>query len=221
MKTILALIATAGVASTAFAGGANLLTNGSFEMPDASGGDIPGDPPGWFGFNDPNTRFTTQFTAYEGIQSYKTFGPFDFIGGGTGIVQAAPATPGQQYDGSVWAQQVTGDTLQGGNFGVFKLEFLNSSGGLAAGGVAGVDIFESAPFNAASAVDTWIELTASGVAPAGTASVQAVIVQVQLGDGSGGFTGGAIFWDAASVVVPAPGAAALGMLGLVAMRRRR
>lgn len=223
MKTFVSLIATAGLAAAAHAGGPNLLTNASFETPDASGGDVPGAPPGWGGFNDPNTQNTSQaITAFDGIQTFKTFGPFDFIGGGTGIFQGVPASPGDLISGEVYAQHITQDALQGDNFAVFKLEFRDAGGNLAAGGLAGVDVFESPPINASSPLDEWILLGTGGVAPANTASVSAVIVQVQLGDGTGAFAGGAVYWDAASVrVVPAPGAAALGMLGLVAMRRRR
>ncbi|MEL7473817.1 MAG: PEP-CTERM sorting domain-containing protein [Planctomycetota bacterium] len=222
-----ALAVLAGVAG--FASAQNLLGNGSFETPDASGGDVPGAPAPWLGFNDPNTQFTTQAEAFDGVQSLKTFGPFDFIGGGTGMVQQVPAIAGETYTGEIQALQQSGDALQGGNFGVFKLEFLDASGQFVAGlgqpagtPLAGFNVFESNAFDASSPLDAWTQLGVGGVAPAGTATVQAVIVQVQLGDGAGGFTGGAIFWDAATVTVPAPASAALlGLGGLAAARRRR
>ncbi|MEO0482407.1 MAG: hypothetical protein AAF138_02185 [Planctomycetota bacterium] len=218
---------TAAIAALTLVAGAaaaqNLLSNAGFETPDASAGDIPGAPPSWGGFNDPGTQNTTQQISLSGAQSFKTFGPFDFIGGGTGIFQAVPATPGETYTGRVFAQNFSGDAIQGDSFGVFKLEFLDAGGGLVGGTpLLGVNVFESAPINASSPQDQWLELGTGGIAPAGTALVQAVLVQVQLGDGAGNFVGGAIFWDDAFVAVPAPATAAfLGLGGLAAVRRRR
>ncbi|MEO1584161.1 MAG: PEP-CTERM sorting domain-containing protein [Planctomycetota bacterium] len=207
--------------------GQNLLTNAGFEATDASGGDNP-DHADWLSFNDPGTQFTTATESFEGSQSLKTFGPFDFIGGGTGVVQPFAATAGTTYTAEIYALQQSGDALAGGNFGVFKIEFLDANGLFVAGPngegnvpLLGYNVFESNAFNSSSPQDAWTLLGTGGVAPAGTASAQAVIVQVQLGDAAGQFTGGAIFWDAASVV-PAPASAALlGLGGLAAARRRR
>lgn len=211
--TALALAATAGMAN------ATLLTNGGFESPDASAGDIAGNPTGWGGFGDPNTRFTTSTIARTGDQSFKMFGPFDFIGSGTGILQSAPAAPGEVYNGSIWARNDSSDALAGTGFFVYKIEFLNASGALAAGGLLGVDIFESAQFTAANAQDVWTELgVGTAPAPAGTAAVQVVAVKVNLD-----FGGGSVFLDDATLnLVPAPASIAmLGMAGLAATRRRR
>ncbi|MCA9257194.1 MAG: PEP-CTERM sorting domain-containing protein [Phycisphaerales bacterium] len=202
---------------------ANLLSNVGFETPDASGGDVfdaPAAP--WIGFNDPGLRYTTSTVARTGNQSLKMFGPFDFIGGGVGAVQAVPATPGTTYTGEIWALNNSADAIQGNNFGVFKLEFLDAGFNLIPGGL-GVGFVESNPINAGTPQDQWTLLGAGGVAAAGTAWVQAVIVQVQLGDGNGAFVGGSIFWDDASVTaVPEPTTLALlGMGGIVVLRRRR
>lgn len=214
----------------AFAGSVsaqNLLSNGSFEATDASGGDNP-DHADWGSFNDPNTQFTSASEAFDGNQSLKTFGPFDFIGGGTGVFQQFPVTSGTAYTGEIYALQQSNDALAGDNFGVFKLEFFNANGEFALGPngevntpLLGWNVFESNAFNASSPLDTWTLLGVGGVAPSDAVTGQAVIVQVQLGDGAGNFTGGAIFWDSASVV-PAPASAALlGLGGLAAARRRR
>ena len=214
---IAALTLVAGAAAAQ-----NLLSNAGFETPDASAGDIPGAPPSWGGFNDPGTQNTTQQFALNGLQSFKLFGPFDFVGGGTGIVQSVPAAPGEIYNGSIWALNSSADALQGADFFVYKIEFLNAAGGLAAGGLLGVDVFESVQFTAASAQDVWTELGGgTAPAPAGTAAVQVVAVKVQLGDPQ--FNGGSVFLvDATLYLVPAPGTAALiGVAGLAATRRRR
>ncbi|MEM6330053.1 MAG: PEP-CTERM sorting domain-containing protein [Planctomycetota bacterium] len=202
------------------------MTNGSFEAPDASGGDVSNGPAApWVGFGDPNVRFTTATESFDGDQSLKTFGPFGFIGDGAGGLQSAPATPGTVYVGEIYALQQSADALQGGNFGVYKLEFLDAGGGFVGGSpILGFNVFESNPFNAMSPLDEWTLLGVGGLAPAGTASVQAVIVQVQLGDATGGIVGGAIFWDAATVIaIPEPSSfalAACGLAGVVARRRR-
>lgn len=221
LATAVALLIVPGT----FANAANELTNGGFETPDASGGDVfnaPGAP--WQGFNDPSTRFTTASLALSGNQSVKTFGPFDFIGGGTGATQKIPAMENAPYDAHVFAQHITGDALAGGNFGVFKIEFLDANMQFVAGlgepagtPLVGYNVFESAPINANSPLDTWLKLDASGFSPPGTEFVQAVLVQVQLGDATGGFTGGAVYWDDAFVMkVPEPTGVALAGLAVVA-----
>lgn len=200
----------------------NLLGNPSFETPNASGGDVPNAPGApWVGFGDPNNRFTTDDVFRTGSQSLKTFGPF-FPGGGNGGTQKVAAVPGQQFVGEIYAQNFSADRIQGNNFGVYKIEFLDASMNLAAGGLAGVDIFESNPINAATPVDMWTLLgVGTAPAPAGTAFAQAVIVGVQAGPQ---VVGGAIFWDDASLVlVPEPTSMGLGSLALISLgylRRR-
>lgn len=196
------------IAGAAQSAQANLLGNGSFETPDVSlFGELangPGTP--WMAFGDPAARLTNNTEAEDGLQSLKTFGPFDFIGGGVGATQRVAATPGNVYAGEIFAYQQADDALGGENFGVYKLEFLDESFGLVGGDpLVGVNIFESPQFNASSPVDEWVPLGTGGVAPEGTAFVQAVFVQVQLGEVVSTdpevreFRGGAIFWDNAAI----------------------
>jgi hypothetical protein len=192
-------------------GGASAqLLNGSFELPSAAGGDVPGTA-NWSTFNQ---AFTTATTAHFGSQCLKTFGPF-VMAGGTGGVQALPASPGQTWVGEVWALNWTADPIDNVDFGVYKIEFLNASMQLAAGGLAGVDIFESNAISAATPPDVWTMLgVGTAPAPAGTAYARAVIVKVDM-DGA---QGGSIFWDDASMyqqgvgVDGAPGPAAFELL---------
>jgi len=78
-----------------------------------------------------------------------------------------------------------------------KIEFLNANFEFAAGGVFGVDIFESNPINGATPLDEWTLLgVGTAPAPENTAYARAVIVKVDV-DGE---QGGSIFWDDASLV---------------------
>lgn len=74
-------------------------------------------------------------------------------------------------------------------------------------------------------LDEWLQLTAGGFSPPGTAFARSVLVQVQGGDGAGNFVGGAIFWDEAFLMqVPEPTSMALlGLsgLGMLLIRRKR
>jgi hypothetical protein len=189
----------------------NKLTNPGFETPEIFGDDPDAGTP-WDDFGAPETRFTTTSQFLSGSQSLKTFGPFDNIGGGTGATQKVPAVANVPYQAEIFAQHITGDALEGGNFGVFKIEFLDASMQLVAGlgepagtPLLGYNFFESAPIDATTPLDTWTMLDASGFSPLGTEYVQAVLVQVQLGDGDGNFTGGAIYWDDALIEERIPG----------------
>jgi MYXO-CTERM domain-containing protein len=212
-----ALLMLAGAAQ------ANLLANNSFEAPDASAGDVDfefGDG-NWFGFGAPGTKFLTQTVpAQDGAQSLKMFGPFDFPGGGTGVGQTFPAAPGQTWIGEVYSRNDSSDPITGDNFAVMKIEFLDAGFNLAAGGLAGVDVFEVPIGDANSPLDTWMfNGVGSAPAPAGTAFANFILVHVQ--GGQEPITGGSIFLDNASFV-PTPGVAGLLALGgLAATRRRR
>jgi hypothetical protein len=163
------------------------LQNPGFESPDASGGDVPGTA-NWNTFNN---VFTTATLFRSGTQCLKTFGPF-VPAGGSGGTQALAAAPGETWVGEIYAMNSSTDPIDNVDFGVYKIEFRNASGQLAAGGLFGVDIFESNQIGAATPQDTWTLLgVGTAPAPAGTAFAQAVIVKVDM-DGT---QGGSIFWD--------------------------
>ena len=171
------------------------LLNPGFEIDDTSGGDVPC-ATNWGCFND---VFTSSQSAppRSGVNVLKVFGPFGGPGGGAGATQSLPASPGQTWVGEIWAQNWSVDPIQGNDFGVYKIEFRDANGDLAAGGVFGIDVFESNQINAATPLDTWTLLgVGTAPAPAGTATAQVVIVKVAV-DGA---NGGSIFWDDASLV---------------------
>lgn len=169
------------------------LQNPSFESPDATGGDVPCSD-SWNCFN---FVYTTAAVAHSGVQAMKTFGPFA-PGGGSGAVQYLPAAPGQTWVGEIYAMNASFDPIDNVDFGVYKIEFLDVNFQLAAGGIFGVDVFESNQINASAPLDTWTLLgVGTAPAPAGTAYAQAVVVKVDV-DGT---QGGSIFWDDASLVI--------------------
>ena len=193
---------------------ANLLTNGSFESPDvAAGAETPGTA-NWGSFN---STFTNQaFPAQDGEQTLKVFGPF-FHGGGSGVVQGGfVATDGQTWEASAWLRNPSTDAIGQNNFAVVKVEFLNGSNAV-------IGAFESSQFNSAAPTDVWTPVSVQGIAPAGTATAQIVLVHVQLDpiDGGSVLFDNAAFGLAAPIPEPSVGLVGLAMLGGIALRRRR
>ena len=141
------------------------------------------------------------------------FGPF-FIGGGAGVTQGGfAATPGQNWSASAFLRDDSSDAMQGTNFAVVQLQFLDASNNV-------LTTFSSPNFTAANPVNTWTPEAASGLAPAGTASAQIVLVHVQINNP---VTGGSVFFDDANLAAVVPEPASLGLLavgGLLTMRRR-
>jgi len=207
MRWLTAAIA-AGLGIMSSTASANQLTNPGFETDNASAGDVAG-ASGWGQFN---FAFTTKsVTPHSGTQELKVFGPF-FIGGGSGVTQAVPASPGQSFSASAWLRDDSSDPMLGSNFAQVQLQYLDSSNN--------VIVTDSSPnFTALDPINTWEKESASGIAPAGTAKAQIVLVHVQINNP---VTGGSVFFDDASLdLVPEPGSLALlGIGGLLAARRR-
>jgi MYXO-CTERM domain-containing protein len=208
LAVALLLLLTAGSAKAAI----NLLTNPGFESPNASAGDVYASA-NWNGFNDVYTHAAAN--AHSGTQDLKVFGPF-FQFGGAGAVQGGfAASPGQTWEASAFLLNDSADPIQGSNFAVVKIEFLNS-------GNAVIGSAESPHFTAANPQNLWTPELVQSVAPANTTSAQIVLVHVQL---NSPVTGGSVFFDDASFsVVPEPGsmaAALFGVAGLAIRRRSR
>lgn len=210
LASVLALVAFA-VAPMASAS----LVNPGFEDGNAMPNVDVGGAPGWGTFE---FAFTTEQAARGGAgqQSLKLYGPF-FPGGASGAFQSIPVSPGDTVAASVWgfdAGDADPDGLKGNNFGLMILQFFNGSNNI--GEVLSPQINSSAPDQ------VWVELTASGVAPAGTTSAQILLLHIQANNP---VTGGSVFFDDASlavVAIPEPGAAlALATLLPLAGRRRR
>lgn len=208
-----AFVLTLGVTSAQ----ANLLANPSFESPDASGGDVSGPPTGWSGFNFNAT--TAVVTALDGTQTLKQFGPFNPFFDASGVLQSFPVVPGEIVTLSANGRNDSSDPISGGgvgdpgNFAVVKLEWFDGGGSPIGTPVETLVVDKSSP------ADVWLPGTVVGVAPAGAASVNTLLLHVS----DGTFLGGSVFWDDASVTIT-PEPASLSLLGLggaLLLRRRR
>jgi len=220
-----------------FAGSANAsLTNGSFETPDASAGDVPGAGAPWGSFNA-NFTASNLFTpggsilsptARTGTQVLKQFGV------DAGSFQDVAANPGDTVDAQVFAMNWNGDNFN--NIFLLQIFALDSGGNNISGGFdplvqvsAGSDAIVGGTFdfvlsgtNGGNDFD-WTQMDVSGIMPAGTASTRIQLIHILEASTP---SGGAIFLDDASLTVtpiPVPAAvwlfgSALGLLGW--MRRR-
>ena len=157
------LLAPAGVAQ-------NLLVNGDFEAGLS----------GWstFGNASAETANPPAVEPLSGTQLCKMFGNFSGGFDVSGIFQGFPATPGQSFTIDAWSRHWDGDPLIGGgppndNWVVMKIAFFDG-GNVEIGGAEGTILDGNSPTN------TWIDnASVTGIAPAGTMSVQALILYLQ------------------------------------------
>lgn len=216
-----------------FAGGAqaNLLTNGTFETPDATGGNVGG-APGWTTFESVFTtandgpNFAPVSHDAGGNQSILMFGPFTGTGSASGAFQNVAGTAGTPYQLDAWVMNWVGDPFQ--NLGIMQLNFLDSGGNSLGGAEVTVDPFGTSDVDLSTIQDgadvsDWTQLSLLAVAPAGTAEVQAFLLHIQTADPC--CAGGALYWDDVSLnAVPVPAAVWLfgsGLIGLIGIARRR
>ncbi len=187
---------------------ANLLANPSFEDFTIPAADGTG---GWTLFNNSFVE-SGPVVAQDGFFSLKTFGPFTGSPNASGAFQNVPASPGQQFEGSVWAQAPSADPIKGNqNFTNITLSFVNSAGAVI-GSVnfspgtneKNTPIFDGRDPNMVE--NEWIQYSVNAVAPAGTAYVRQSLFFIQLNN-----QGGALWFDNASLnlltadVVAVPG----------------
>ncbi len=177
---------------------ANLLADPSFDedlVPAVNG------TGGWTRFNNAFVEFGPVYPQ-DGIVSLKTFGPFHGGPDASGAFQNVPASPGQQFEGSVWAYSPSDDSILGNvNYTNVTLSFVNSAGSVI-GSVnyspgtneKNTPIFDGRDPNMPQ--DNWIQYTVNAVAPAGTAYVRESLFFIQLTPNQGG----AVWFDNASLV---------------------
>src|SRR4051812_3760871 len=183
----------------------NLLADASFE---GFNGPNPDGTGGWLLFNNAS-RQGTEVTPQDGFAALKTFGPFHGNADASGAFQNVPASPGQQFEGSVWAYSPNFDSILGKqNFTNITLSFVNSAGAVI-GSVnfspgtneKNTPIFDGRDPNMPQ--DQWLQYTVDAVAPAGTAFVRESLFFIQLyhpGAIAGDYSGNGVI-DAADYAI--------------------
>lgn len=159
-----AMIAMAAAATAAQAD-SGLLVNGDFEN-----GTVGFDPQVYG-----NSYWSGEYAhGAEGGHSLKTYAPYSQFAGSVAIQNNIAATAGKTYSLSGFMFSPTADFIaSAGDFGLLELGFHDAGGAL-----IGATI--SQHFTAANTPDIWTPYTLSGLAPAGTASMQVVIGYIQL-----------------------------------------
>ena len=176
--------------------GPNLLIDPSFESFTAGAGGIGG----WQFFANA-FQDTVQVIPQEGNASLKLYGPFQNRVDASGAFQNVAAAPGQEFEGSVWAQAPNFDAIKGNeNFTTITLQFCN-----AANAVIGSVNFSPGTNQKETAIydgrdpnmieNEWVQYSVNGLAPAGTAYARINMFFLQLAN-----QGGAVWFDDASLV---------------------
>jgi hypothetical protein len=181
--------------------GPNLLVDPSFENQTRAGTGIGG----WSLFPPPEfsqsvSYDSAQLVAQDGSASLKVFGPFHGSTDASGAYQNVPAAPGQQFEGSIWAQAPSFDPIKGTqNYATLTLQFCNSSNQVI-GSVnfsPGTNQQETAIYDGRDAnmiEDNWVQYFVDGVAPTGTAFARINLFFIQQAN-----EGGAVWFDNAEL----------------------
>jgi len=156
------------------------LLNAGFELGGPDGSQIISD---WSIFGN---GYHQTFSPHSGSFIAKTFGNWLGNPDYTGVFQDLPAAAGQTWRASVYAMLPSGDLVQNGSYGKLNIEFYN--------GGTFISAQESQHLTVSSPHDTYINLSITAIAPAGTTKVRIVPTFVQLG-----FGGGAVYFDDASL----------------------
>jgi len=209
-----------GIASYA---SANLLLDPSFEpgiagAPDASSGDVPMSVSGpWSGWNNwvpPYSAYYTQsIPAEDGVQVGKTFS-----GPNGGIYQFIAANAGDSYTASAYFVDSSSDPMQDGETDDVRMIFWSGPNGT--GSSLATDV-SAGVVSDLSPLDTWIPLSVTAPAPAGTESIQWMAFF-----NNPNYQGGSLFVDNGSLVdnsapVPEPTTALLAVIAGIPLVMRR
>ncbi|MDX2131839.1 MAG: PEP-CTERM sorting domain-containing protein [Planctomycetota bacterium] len=209
MRCTSALFVTVCAGLLASTAQASVLVNPGFETGTAPGNGDFGGSPGWITFGNVFTVSTPNPAPVgprSGTGALKQFGTFPGV---SGAFQVFPASAGEQWSLSGYGLNSSADAMQAENFALLKIAFKNAAN-------AEIGFAESAFITNATVQDQWHALSANGVAPAGTVTVELFALFVQPN-----FNGGAAFFDDLAAVPSPASLALLGMGGLVMARRRR
>ncbi|MFZ4574239.1 MAG: hypothetical protein ACOYN0_07560 [Phycisphaerales bacterium] len=163
MRTNALLFAACGIAVSASFANAQ-LTNPSFEIP---GTTTVFDA--WTTFENAVPEFAT---ARTGSVSLKAYGNGGGAYNAAGAFQDRPVTPGQGYEAAAWSFHSSADPMQGSNFSVVNIEWLNAGGGQ-------ISFISGAATDAADPTDTWSRATVAGIAPTGAVTARVVVLHIQ------------------------------------------
>ncbi len=198
----------------------NLLTDGSFEIElnPTDINSVPATTTGeWLSFSnafyeldDPSGLDPgVPDVAVDGITMAKMFGPFFNNPNASGLLQNVAASPGQEFEASVWSQTTGGDSIAGTeNFTAVAISFLDASGNEiqeAFGDPGNIVDTNGVEFplldgrDVNMPEDLWVQGTASAIAPAGTAYARISLFFIQIGT-----EGGAAFYDDAQLRLLTP-----------------
>jgi hypothetical protein len=168
---------------------------------------------GWAMFN--GAAFSNAF-AHSGTWSIRTSGPGGFTV--PGAVQQFAALPGDAFTMTGFGM-TTAPLAAGATFGVLQITYFSGPNGTG----TNLGTVETSPGNArtsaqinnTSPTNTWIPLTVTATAPAGTQSLQAFTLTLDQ-------NAAPIYWDDLTLTnAPEPGSLALAGLGGVAILTRR
>ena len=179
----------------------NLLANSDFESPAASGNTTR--PGGW---NYWGTAYLSTQYAYTGSQSLY------MAGGSSGVYQNLAATPGTTYTLSAYAMTPAENPITGNLLAQIDLQFFNSAGQqLSSYWVPNlINVLTDAsatggPLAGSVGGQGWNRFYTSAVAPANSATAEAVVT-TYLPDGAGG---GSVYWDHVEFGPSLPGPSSL------------
>lgn len=214
------LVAPALLFAAAPIASANLLTNPSFETPDASGGDVPaGDWTDWEKVSGAAGQYaiTDDIAARTGDQVLRIQAP---TGTNFAMVrQTVAVTAGELYKFSAYVFNSSATPLAADYITNINIFFTDING-------QQIDSFASGSFDSTTLPqDAWTLLSTQGVAPVGSVAAQLRITVRKPGGGGSTSDNRILYFDDASfTLVPEPasgGLALLGLGGLAMLSRRR
>lgn len=169
MKITSSLLLTAALVAPASS--QNLLSNPGFDV---------GGLAGWSAFGNAfaENANAPRFVPRSNPALVSMFGNFTGSFNVSGVFQAFPASPGQQFTMDCWSRHFSGDALLGNgapsnNWMVMKIAFFNAAN-------TEIGSAERTILDGTFATDTWIDnAPITGTAPVGTTSVQALLLFLQ------------------------------------------
>jgi len=190
---------------------ADVLVNGNFQTGDVTGWGTWGGTAVTDQDNLGNALPQTGRSSVGGYGDYAgiAWGPWWGAWGNSGHNQVFAASAGQSWTMTGDLMMLANDAITDDAFGVLKLVFKDAGGTE----IWGQDLGQ---VNATSTPDIWQNLILTGVAPAGTATVEALALFFQ----PTGVGVGAMFYDNITLV-PEPATLALLGLGGLVLRRRK